>query len=138
MEGRKPDAINWTLVLYGVGVALYGLWAGFAVLFSLMAESGGKNPSPWLAVVLVWSLCELAWTWLGISRRRDSYWTISREKRQLGGGLIALAVVLPTPLTICLSGIRPWQLSLLLPAAITIAASRVGRHLLVPNPATST
>jgi hypothetical protein len=58
------DSQRWMLIVFAAAILSYRLWTAFLVFIALLAESGGKNSQPFLALALLWPVAELAWTWL--------------------------------------------------------------------------
>ena len=119
------------LVATGIGIVVYISWLLLMAFFSLMAESGGKDSEPLLALALLWPLGELIWTWAWVARHGERY---SRSAlRGLGDALFIVALVVPPPLSFWLGGKlrwagRPqWELEIIIPIAITVAACWAAR-----------
>ena len=119
----------WKLAVFGIGIMGYGAWTLFLIFFALMAESGGKNPNPLLAALLLWPLGELVWTWRWLFRNAGQYSAVSDKRRIVGDTLVALALIMPAPLTFMIDKAGPWEFGMLVPAAITIAACHAARLL---------
>jgi hypothetical protein len=121
-ESRK-----WLLVTTGLGILIYAGWTLFLVFWALMAESGGKEPQPLLAVALLWPLGELIATWMWVAAHGERYTNSSR--RGLGDGLLMIALVAPIPLYIGLADLMQphWVWVLVAPMAVTIAGCWAAR-----------
>jgi len=109
---------KWVLAALGAGILMYGVWTAFLIYFSLMAESGGKNSNPLLALALLWPMAELIWTWCWVLRRGERYSQSSRQG--LGNVLLVFALVAPVPLTLTIREMD-WEWTILLSIAITVA-----------------
>jgi hypothetical protein len=121
-------------IILGLGIVCYGVWTSFLSIFSLIAESGGKDSNPWLAVGLFVPLVELIRSWVWINKHPDQYAT-SRSKG-LGDGLIMGAIVAAPPITLFVStplffqlGPKFWQVGAALPALLTVIACWAARKL---------
>jgi hypothetical protein len=96
-----------------------------------MAESGGKNSEPLLAMALLWPLAELIWTWIWIASHGERYSRSAR--RDLGDALFVIALIVPPPLsfwvgpTIRWGGRTLWGMQIIIPIAITIAGCWAAR-----------
>src|SRR6266700_1176888 len=118
------------LILLGLGFACYGAWTLCLIVFSLIAESGGKNSNPWLALGLLWPPIELFRSWWWVLRHPDQY-VISRSRR-LGDGLVFGAILVSPPITILLPlSDEPslWEFGVALPAVLTVLACWAARKL---------
>src|SRR5690242_12012829 len=70
------------LVATGIGIVIYISWLLLMAFFLLMAESGGKDSQPLLALALLWPLGELIWTWAWGGK---AWRTILQERATLPG-----------------------------------------------------
>lgn len=115
------DSQRWMLIVFAAAILSYGLWTAFLVFIALMAESGGKNSQPVLALLYLWPFLELVWTWIWLARRAQSLEVISRRSRHIGEVLAGTALVAPAPAFIILM-IAPRNLWWIQPAgaAVTI------------------
>ncbi|HYX53351.1 MAG TPA: hypothetical protein VE783_07850 [Candidatus Limnocylindrales bacterium] len=94
------DSLRWMLIVFAAAILSYGLWTAFLVFITLMAESGGKNPEPLLALALLWPWAELIWTWFFVKRRSQSYPLMPRGVRMAGEFLAGVALITPAPVFI--------------------------------------
>lgn len=122
------DWRKWMLVVTALGICVYTLWTVLLAGLAMMAESG-KDSRPLLAASLLWPLCELVWTWIRAAKiARQS----ARSKRQsLGYVSFLVALVLPPLLWFGTSQMSAfaWELTIIIPMAVTIAACWVARLL---------
>jgi hypothetical protein len=117
-ENRK-----WILAIMAILIIVYAGWTLLLVFAALMAESGGKNSEPLLALALLWPLGELVWTWVWVKGHAQQYLS---SKRRLGNLLMFAALIAP-PLTFLLprSWGRDWPV--LIPMLVTIAGCWAAR-----------
>lgn len=121
-------------IIFGLGIACYGAWTLFLCMFSLIAESGGKDSNPWVAVGVFLPLIELIRTWVWINMHADEY-AISRS-RKLGDSLVIGSMVASPPITLWVCGplffqlgAEFWPLSFAVPGLLTIIACWAARKL---------
>jgi hypothetical protein len=118
------------LIILGLGIGCYGLWTSYVSIFSLIAESGGKDSKPWLALGVLWPLVELIRSWLWLNKHPHEY-AISRS-RGWGNGLVLCAIVVSPPITLTafiVDGPVYWQLGVALPALMIVIACWTARKL---------
>src|SRR5262249_21260777 len=72
------------LVVLVIGIVLYGFWAAGGAVVALMAESGGKDSKPLLALALLWPLGELIWTAIWIAREGKLFSRLPSSPKDAG------------------------------------------------------
>lgn len=107
-----------------LAVAVNALWTIFIGFFSLMAESGGKDPSPLATGLAVWALVEVV-----VTMRRTPSKSPSRDSRSnVGRGLCALLIILRPALDLVpLHNKVTWQVHTLAVSVLVILCARVLR-----------
>lgn len=124
------DAHKRMFMIFALGIGCYGGWTGYLIIFSLIAESGGKDSNPWLALGVLWPLGELILSWIWIGRHPGQYAT--GRSRRLGDGLVIGALVVLPPitfLTIVLGGQPFWELGIAVPGMMMVITCWVARRL---------
>jgi hypothetical protein len=122
------DWRKWMLVVTALSISFYTLWTVLLAGLALMAESG-KESRPLLAASLLWPLCELVWTWMRAAKVARQP---TQSRRQSFGYVLFLAgLVLPPLLWFGVSGMSAvaWELTIIVPMAVTIAACWAARLL---------
>ena len=103
-------------------------WTFFLAFFALMAESGGKHPSPLAAGIVVWALVEIVSTAIRSMREPP----INQSRRVLQALCIGLLIVRPgldLLLDLLLHSVAvPWQTQIGVSGALAILFARLLRR----------
>jgi hypothetical protein len=102
----------------------------FLCIWTLMAESGGKDSNPIAAAVMLWGAAELVRTSISANRVRQSRISLPPEENLLLLiGLVMVFLLFPGAMAMVFNLNNPW--ALLIPYGCLIAGSRMTRRAIV-------
>jgi hypothetical protein len=120
-------AIRFALVL---SLVINAPWTIFVAFFSLVAESGGKDPSATSAAFAVWALVEIV-----LTARRSLVTDVKYERARAAGAFVCASILVARPaldlipLGLPLPRTVAWKASTIAVSFVVIVCARVLRLL---------